>query len=74
MNYKKIAQIMSVALLCLFSVKNSVAQFDADYPFRTKIDGAGDIYVTGEIYNSQNGTYDFLIRKISQNQGNSFEK
>lgn len=71
---KKITQILSAGFFCLFFTNYGFSQFEIDYPFKTKIDGAGNIYVTGEIYNSQNGTYDILIRKISQNQGGSFEK
>lgn len=71
---KKITQILSVGFFCLIFTNNGYTQFEIDYPFKTKIDGAGNIYVTGEIYNSQNGTYDILIRKIAQNQGGSIEK
>lgn len=66
---KKITQILSVGFFCLIFTNYGFTQFDIDYPFKTKIDGAGNIYVTGEIYNSQNGTYDILIRKFTPSGG-----
>ncbi|MBE2254734.1 MAG: T9SS type A sorting domain-containing protein [Ignavibacteria bacterium] len=65
MNTKKIAQIMSTAFLCLFFTNFAFSQLQSDYPFKAKSDLNGNIYVTGEIYNPDNGTYDILIRKIS---------
>lgn len=65
MKNKKIAQIMSTAFLCLFFTNFGYSQLQSDYPFKAKSDLNGNIYVTGEVFNPNNGTYDILIRKIA---------
>lgn len=68
MKNKKIAQIMSTAFLCLFFTNFAYSQLQSDYPFKAKSDLNGNIYITGEVYNPNNGTYDILIRKIYNGQ------
>ncbi|HRE42243.1 MAG TPA: T9SS type A sorting domain-containing protein [Ignavibacteria bacterium] len=64
MRHKKIAHIMSVGFLCLIFNFPVLSQLQSDYPFKAKSDLNGNIYITGEVLNSQNNTYDILIQKI----------
>lgn len=69
---------MKNLLFVLFSlilmVNISNAQFAQDYPFKTYVDNAGNLYVTGDTLNSTNNTFDIFVKKISSSQGQSWYK
>jgi len=54
--------ILSLSIFLLF-VNSSTSQITNDYPFKTHLDSANNLYITGNKYNSVTGSIDILIEK-----------
>ncbi|MEO7356166.1 MAG: hypothetical protein ABIY50_01470 [Ignavibacteria bacterium] len=47
------------------NINTSSSQITNDYPFKTYLDSANNLYVTGNAYNEATESIDILIEKVS---------